>query len=93
MKEDRNFGITMVECMYKDHPREIMEELGRGYLHLQPAGQRASGTVGPPHSHWPRCWSSECVGAAEGGDLTVGRVRGGEWSPGQYSPRLPPRVD
>lgn len=77
MKEDRNFWIAMVECVYKSHPREIIEELGQGYLHLQPAGQRASGTVGPPHSHWPRCWSNGCVGAAEGEDLIEGRVRGG----------------
>ena len=46
-----------------------------GYLHLQPAGQKASGTAGPPHSHWPQCWSNGFVGAAEGGDLREGGGR------------------
>lgn len=47
-----------------------------GYLHLQPAGQIAAGTAGPPHSHWPQCWSNGCVGAAEGEDLRASRGRG-----------------
>lgn len=29
---------------------------------LQPAGQRASGTAGPPYPHSPQCWSNGCCG-------------------------------
>ena len=81
MKEDGNFGIAVVKCTCKGHPegrhgkvRTLLR--APGYLPLQPAGQRASGTAGPPHSHWPRCWSNGVEGAAEGGDLRAGRGRG-----------------
>lgn len=73
-----SLDIAVVECACKGSPKEGMEVRTRvgaqGYLHLQPAGQRASGTAGPPHSHWPQCWSNGCVEAVEGGDL---RASGG----------------
>lgn len=81
MKEDGNFGIAMVECTCKGQPKGRHGRVKDGsgapvYLHLQPAGQKASGTAGPPHSHWPRCWSNVCEGAAEGGDFRAGRGKG-----------------
>lgn len=80
MKEDGNFGVAMVECVYEGPPKgkhgRVRTGLGTpGYLHLQPAGKRASGTAGPPHSHWPRYWNNGCVGAAEG-DRRSGKGRG-----------------
>lgn len=74
-------GLPWWSVHVKGSPREGMEGLRTGlgspvYLHLQPAGQKASGTAGPPHSHWPQCWSNVCEGAAEGGDFRAGRGKG-----------------
>lgn len=61
----------------KGSPREGMEGLRMGlgplftYISSQ-LGKKPPGTAGPPHSHWPRCWSNVCEGC-RGGDFRAGR--------------------